>query len=193
MRIYEADILFMDFETTGAYKGNDNLPWQLGCIRMACGELRVAESFSVYLRVPAEHVFNPYAPGRWAAMRKELDEAPRLLELWPQLQPWLCGRVLSAHHVPTERTILGKVFPGGGFGPWLDTLEVVKRAYPRLPSYKLEEIMPLLGLTPRVEELAPGRAPHDAYYDACACGVLMEHILRLPGWHHATVEELATP
>ena len=37
----------------------------------------------------------------------------------------------------------------------------------------------------------PGRAPHDARYDATACALLLSHFLALPGWEQVTVQGLA--
>ena len=186
----DADILFLDFETTGSVRGHDNLPWQLGAIRMLDLELRPSEAFSLLLRVPETHPFNPYAPGRWASIRERLGASPTLVSLWPQLAPWLTGRALVAHNTPTERSILRSHFPLHRFGPWLDTLAMARCAYPGLESHKLEDLIPELGLQGRLEGLAPGLQPHDAFYDACASAVLFRHILMQPGWHHATVEAL---
>ncbi|MBP5640640.1 MAG: 3'-5' exonuclease [Victivallales bacterium] len=186
-----ADILAIDFETTGAAKGNENLPWQLGAIRINNGIIEPDASFSLFLHVPLNHQFNPYAPGRWASIRDNLAAAPEFISLWPQLAPWLTGRALLAHHAPTERSILQKFFPLHPFGPWLDTLAMAKAAYPKLNSHKLEDIIPELHLTSQVESLAPELKPHDAFYDSCACAVLFRHILSLPGWSEATIEQLA--
>lgn len=186
----DADILFLDFETTGCSQGHNNRPWQLGAIRMNQLQLNRAESFSLLLNVPDHYPFNPYAPGRWASLRSQLAAAPDFVELWPQLAPWLTGRALSAHNAATERTVLKGYFPLHHFGPWLDTLVIARCAYPQLGSYKLEDIISELGLLPQVAELAPEREPHDALYDACACAVLLRHILRQEGWQQATVEAL---
>ena len=186
----EADILAMDFELTGTARENDNLPWQLGVIRILKGAIEPNASFSLYLNVPTTHQFNPYSPGRWAALRETLAEAPDFTSLWPRLEPWLTGRALLAHHAPTERSVLQRFFPLHTFGPWLDTLEIAKAAYPKLNSHKLEDIIPELFLTEQVQSLAPGREPHDAFYDACACAVLFRHIISLPGWNRATIWQL---
>lgn len=190
MLAINADILALDFETTGAYKDNPNLPWQLGAIRILNNTLETQHAFSVFLHVPASHEFNPYAPGRWASIRDVLQDAPSLTQLWPQLHPWFTGRVLLAHNAPTEQNILNKTFPCNSFDFWLDTLTIARYAYPNLPSYKLEDLIPTLGLLPKLQETAPNLAPHDAFYDACASALLLQHILGLPGWDKATIDDL---
>ncbi|HPB10660.1 MAG TPA: hypothetical protein PLT74_05315, partial [Kiritimatiellia bacterium] len=76
-------------------------------------------------------------------------------------------------------------------GPWVDTLTLVRHTYPSLASNALDEVTDALSLRARVETLCPGRAAHDALYDACACAALLEHVLSLPGWERVTVDALA--
>ena len=176
------DYAVLDFETTGSCRGNANLPWQLGVVKMTDRRVVPEESCSFYLKVPKDHQFNPYAPGRWATIRDILAESPSLLALWPDLQPWLSGHFLVAHNVPTERTILCKTFPLHHFGPWFDTLTLTRKAYPQLSSYQLEEIIATLNILPTVQKQCPNLAPHDALFDAFAAAYLLEHLLHLPGW-----------
>ena len=191
MRASQTDLVALDFETTGTADGFLNTPWQIGLVWMSQGKVVLERSFQSLLRVPAEQPFNPYAPGRWAQLRHELAEAPTITELWPQLQPLLLGQPPVAHHAPTERTLLRQLFPFQEFGPWVDTLAIARLAFPKLPDYKLENLIPALGLEPRLQQRCPGLAPHDAYYDAVACATLLEAVLAAPGWNQARVDELA--
>ena len=187
----EVEMVALDFETTGAVDGFLNTPWQLGLVVISQGQVVLERSFQSLLRVSEEQPFNPYAPGRWAQLRQELSQAPSIVELWPQLQSLLLGHPLVAHHAPTERTLLKQLFPFQKFGPWLDTLAIARIAYPKMRDYKLENLIPALGLTPRLQQRCPSLEPHDAYYDAVACATLLEGILAAPGWNHASVTELA--
>ena len=76
------------------------------------------------------------------------------------------------------------------FGPWIDTLRIARKAWPSSPSYALEELTAWLGVRPRTDALCPGRAPHDALYDAVAAAVLLSHLLEQPEWKRITVAEL---
>jgi len=107
------------------------------------------------------------------------------------LSAWLQDRPLAAHHAATERKFLEEAFPLHRLGPWVDTLELVRIAYPRHPTHRLEELVSVLGLGARVETLCPGLAPHDALYDAVACAAVLEHLLALPHWRGVTVDDLA--
>ncbi len=180
----------VDFETTGAVAGYPVEPWQVGIVRLRAGRVCEGESFESLLRV-GERPFNPRAPGRHASLRKELAEAPAPGELWPQLSGWVTGLPLVAHNVGTERGVLSRLAPLHRLGPWVDSLALVRHAYPALGSKALEDVVSALGLAPRVRALCPGRGAHDALYDAFACAALLEHLLGLPGWERVTVEALA--
>ena len=187
----EADIVAIDFETTGSVRGQANLPWQIGMAAIHSGSLAEGCGISKYLNVPEEHHFNPYAPGRWGEMRTVLAQCPSILFSWPELSPWLLGRPLLAHNAPTERKILKDAFPMHKFGPWIDTLSMARMAYPAMESHALSDILDVLELTPQVEERCPDLAPHDAYYDAVGCACLFLHIVSLPAWHEVTLEYLS--
>ncbi|MBR6471883.1 MAG: 3'-5' exonuclease [Victivallales bacterium] len=192
IRVAECDLVALDFETTGTAEGGFlNTPWQIGLVVIANGRVTLERSFQSLLHVPEDQPFNPYAPGRWAQLRHELAQAPAITELWPQLQPMLIGHPLVAHHAPTERTLLRQLFPLQEFGPWIDTLAIARMAFPKLSDYKLENLVPALGLAPLLEQRCPGLASHDAFYDAVACATLLETVLAAPGWNHARIEELA--
>jgi len=190
----EAEITALDFETTGSVPGWPVEPWQIGLVALRGGRVVAASRTSRLLRIEAERPFNPHAPGRHAQARGALAAAPALADLWPELAAdWLAGRPLAAHNVGTERTVLKRAAPLHALGPWLDTLALARHAYPALADHALDTLIPALGLVRRLEEVCPDGAPHDAGYDACACAVLLEHLLALPGWERVTLGALAAP
>ena len=73
---------------------------------------------------------------------------------------------------------------------WVDTLPLARKIYPTLPSFALEDLVPALGLQAELARCVPNRAPHDAYYDAVACALLLIHFLSLPGWSTLTLGDL---
>lgn len=180
----------VDFETTGSVAGYPVEPWQVGVVRLRRGRVCPAESFEALLRV-GDRPFNPRAPGRHALLRDQLAAAPAPGEVWPELAEWVAGVPLVAHNAGTERGVLARLAPLHRLGPWVDTLALVRRAYPALASKALEDVVEAVGLAPRVASLCPGRGAHDALYDAFACAALLEHLLALPGWERVTVQALA--
>ncbi len=166
----------IDFETTGTVSGWPNEPWQIGLYRVD-GDRR--DYFNSYLRIDKNRPFNQFAPGRHGELRGELAKAPTLLELWEEISPWLTGVPLVAHNIGTERTILRKTAPLTKFGPWTDTLKLTRQIYPDLKRYKLEEIIRDLKLEETIRQRCQGLAPHDALYDAVACGELFLHSAKI--------------
>lgn len=186
----EADIVILDFESTGSSQGQPNLPWQLGAVHFSGGKVCPEQSFSIFLRVPPEHPFNPYTPGRWASLRDKLAAAPSLPELWPQLQPWLLGHPLGAHHAPTEKGLLQQAFPFHHFGPWVDTLTLARIAYPGLSSFQLEDLLSEFAIDRLAAAACPQLQAHDALFDAVACGYLLQFLLNQPSWQNTSLESL---
>lgn len=172
-------ITCIDFETTGSVPGYPNEPWQLGMVDVVDGAVVPDSRWETLFKV-GDRPFSPRAVGRYAEMREELAAAPAVFELWPELARRLVGVPLAAHNAGTERTVLTKLAPLTRFGPWVDTLKLGRKLYPKLASHKLGDFVCALGLQPRVDALCPGRTWHDALYDACAGAVLLEHFLALP-------------
>ncbi len=180
----------IDFESTGSVPGLPNEPWQVGVVSVPADAAVPHSSFESLLRVSPDRPFNKWAPGRHARIRAELAAAPTLPDLWPELAPRLSGPVV-AHNAGTERSLLQAAAPLHVPGPWIDTLALSRRAWPAAPSHALEDLVPALGLLPRLQALLPGREPHDALYDAAACALLLLHLLDQPGWGALSPAELA--
>ncbi len=190
MAIFDATITVLDYEGTGAVRGFSNEPWQLGMVALKGGWVDAGSLFESLLRVDINRPFNPHAPGRHALLRDRIAQAPTPLELWPRIRERL-GLPLAAHNASTEKGFLRAMAPMHRCGPWIDTLKLARRAWPGCGSYALEDLVATLGLAPRIEALCPGRAAHDALYDAVACAALLERLLQQPGWGGLTVGELA--
>ena len=172
----------LDFETTGTVAGFPNEPWQLGIVAIEDGKVLPCTKWETFFRVDAARPFSPRAPGRWAELRNELDAAPAFMETWPELAERLVGVPLVAHNAATERTVLEHRAPLTPFGPWIDTLRLVRKHWPILKSYALGDLIRTFGLERDVLALCPGRTWHDALFDACAGAVLFCHVRRLvPG------------
>lgn len=181
----------LDFETTGSVPGFPNEPWQVGAVRVgANGSFLPDGAVESLLRVDGDRPFNKWAPGRHGRLRREIASAPTLAAFWPELAPAL-GGVVAAHNAGTERSVLSSAAPLHVPGPWIDTLALSRAAWPAAPSHALEDLVPALGLLPALEALCPGRAPHDALYDAYACAMVLLRIVSGPGWSAMSPAELS--
>ena len=186
-----ATFLALDFETTGTVRGYPCLPWQLGAVSLIGGKVDLAAPrFDTLLQVPADWPFSKHAPGTHRSNREAIAAAPAFSDVWPSLHAQLSRAIPVAHNAGTERGVLAKAAPMTVYPLWVDTLPLARAIWPGLGDYTLESLIPALGLQPRLTELVPNRAPHDAYYDAVACGLLLELILSLPGWSDAPLELL---
>lgn len=190
MKTRDLTLTAIDFETTGAVRGHPDIPWQIGLVEIAggCVTGRHAETL---LHVPADRPFNPYAPGRHAALRAPLAIAPEPALCWPAWAPWLTSRPLVAHNAATEKKILRRLAPLHTFGPWIDTLRLARHLLPAAADYTLSAVCTALNLLPRLEALCPSRTWHDALYDAFASALLLETALAHPAWRDLPLETLA--
>lgn len=184
-------LVAVDFESTGHTPGYPDQPWQIGGVPMEGGEVLAGEAFESLLHVPVDRPFNPFAPGSWRLVREQLAAAPELPALWPALNDRVAGVALVAHNAATEKKFFRQAWPLHRFGPWIDTLKLARLAFPALKSFELERVVQAAGQEERLCELLPGRAPHDALYDAMACALVLAHLLRQPHWASLTVSELS--
>lgn len=179
-------IAAIDFESAGAAPGETDQPVQVGIVR-------VESLFS------AEECFTSYIacsrPVRWSAAKVHgittamLGDAPTFAELWCDLHRLLSGCVVLGHNPATEKRFLG-AFPGHGFGPWLDTLALARKALPTLPDHALGTVCETLGLTPQITNLVPGKTWHDALYDAAGSLALLRALVSGLSMQQATLRNL---
>lgn len=189
MRLCETTVTVLDFETTGSVPGFDIEPWQVGVVQLVNGRVDPQTAFESLIRVDPNRPFNAYAPGTHHLLRDEIAVAPDAADVWKKLEPLTAAVPLAAHNISVEKKFLRRMAPMHRFGPWADTLALARTAWPGAPSHKLEDLVSGIGLEPRVRELCPDRAAHDAFYDAVACAVLLEHLLTMPGWEDLPITD----
>lgn len=173
----ELPVAAIDFESAGAAPGETDQPVQVGIVR--------AESLLTPLS--ADSLFVSYIacerPVRWSAAKvhgittEKLRGAPTFVSLWPELRARLGNAAVVGHNPATEQRFL-RAFPGHGFGPWLDTLALARRALPGLGDYSLSGVCEALGLTAELRELMPGRQWHDALFDAAGSLLILRFLVK---------------
>lgn len=174
MRLSIAETRFaaIDFESAGSAPGRTDEPVQIAIAHLA-GQT-ITESLRSYVKAGS--------PVTWAARKVHgitdamIHDAPALMDLWPQIKSNMEGCWVVAHGAATERRFL-RVFPFHSFGPWVDTLDLVRAVYPGLASHALGEVIRALGLEHEAEIQSDGFRWHDAGSDAVASLVLLRHLI----------------
>lgn len=189
MLIRDCRFTAIDFESAGAGRGMTDVPVQVGVAAWS-PDGGHGGRFVSYLSCDR--------PIAWSARKvhgirdEDTAGAPALLSLWPELKPRLSGAVVVAHGKGTEKRFL-RVFPGHGFGPWVDTLLLSRAAWPEHEGHSLSGLCESRGLDASIAAMLPGGRWHDALYDAVASLVLLEHVIDTFGLADEPVETLVRP
>jgi len=172
LNIASTQFAAIDFEGAGSAPGRSEEPVQVAIAHLAGGTIRKA--LNSYVK--------PGCQVTWAAKKVHgiSDEmvagAPPLASLWPDIKRAMEGRWVVAHGAATEKRFL-RAFPFHSFGPWVDTLQLVRAAYPALPSHALGDAICALQLDRDPAIAARGFRWHDAESDAIASLVLLRHLI----------------
>lgn len=185
--IRESTFAALDFESAGERPDEAGVPIQIGIAEMTMLEITPDPHFRSYLRINR--------PVTWSASRvhgigtTDLENAPTLLSLWPEISARLAGRPVVAHGSGTEKRFL-RAFPMHGFGPWIDTLTLSRKILPALPSYALSDLGASLGLEEEALRILPGFRWHEALSDALASLLLLRRLVEIAHLGEHPVEVL---
>ncbi len=161
----------LDLETTGLSPQRDRII-EIGAV--AFGTLGTAQvkrwSSLVNPGVPV----SPGAQGVHGIRTSDLEGEPRLDEILEDFLQFLSGKILVGHKLSFDLAFIHKALGRRGRPPLenraVDTLPLVRRAFPRRRSYSLEKITQELGI--------PGSRYHRALDDAELCRQLFLRIWR---------------
>lgn len=188
VRISDIQFVAIDFESAGAVRGSTDVPVQIGvAVLDAHGEIDVSSCFVSYLAADRTVL--------WSARKvhgisdEDIVGAPTLLDVWPEVRKRMRGSWVVAHGAGTERRFL-KAFPGHGFGPWVDTLQIYRKVFPGAESYSLSFLCRQMGLEDECLRLLPEFRWHDALSDAIACLLLLKHWIASEKLEERTVDFL---
>lgn len=179
----------IDFESAGAARGKTDVPVQIGMAEWSVKNGH-AHPFVSFIRADR--------PITWAAQKvhgitsDDLADAPAFMTLWPHIKASLGNNITVAHGHGTEKRYL-RAFPAHGFGPWVDTLQLARAAWPELASHALGEVCEHFDLTQKVTSLVADKTWHDALYDAVASLILLEHLITQFNLATSPVEFLLHP
>lgn len=180
----------IDFEGTGTAPGQSDEAVQIGIAVMAPGLAPSRDFFRSYVRPGGRLTRAATAVHR--ITDTDLEGAPALSSLWPEIKSRLSGAVVVAHGAGTEKRFL-RAFPMHGFGPWIDTLALARALWPELPDHSLAAVIGACGLERDVRDVCPDLDWHDALFDAVASLALLRHCILRHMMERAVVGQLASP
>ena len=171
-----AEYAAIDFESSGFGDGGQDAPIQLGIAVMRGGEISPEDHFRTYIQPSPPRPISNAARAVHRISDADLDGAPDLMALWPEIRSRLRGRIVVAHGAGTEKRFL-RAFPLHGFNRWVDTLGLARQMFPDLPNHSLGELIRKLGQEETLTEICPDLTWHDALFDAAASLVLLRELL----------------
>lgn len=179
----------IDFESAGTAPGKTDAPVQIGtcCWSSSAG---VTDTWISYIHTDQDITWS--AQKVHGITHQDLRDAPKMMLLWPKIKRRLNNHAVVAHGHGTEKRFL-QAFPGHGFGPWIDTLQISRAAWPDLPDHSLGALCKSLGLEEKVTEIVAGKTWHDALYDAVASIILLEKIIHDFALHDSPLSTLENP
>ncbi len=169
----ELEFCAIDFESAGTASGKTDAPVQVGMVRWSL-ERGILEQWVSYIHTECDIT--------WAAQKvhgiskEDLKGAPKMAMIWPHFKNMMRGRIVVAHNCGTEKRFL-RAFPAHGFGPWVDTLQLARAAWPTLLDHSLSGLCDTLDLSSKVSDLVGERSWHDALFDAVGSIVLLDRVL----------------
>lgn len=132
---------------------------------------KITERQSFYIRpVPME--FNSYNIKIHGITPSDVEFCPTFSELWPQIRPYLDGRLVIAHNTSFDINALCATLDENDIEyptfDYLCTVKLSREAYPELDSHKLNNLCDALGIS---------FSHHDACDDAYACAMVLMRIM----------------
>lgn len=155
------DFLAVDFETANETRGS---ACAVGVVLVRGGQV-VAEGSTL---INPETYFNPYCSAVNGIEQCDVQTAPTLPALWPELSALLEGQMVVAHNASFDISVLRNsaaryaVSDGPTFEV-LCTYRMARATWPNLPSYSLGYVAPSVGITFK---------HHEAGDDARACALV---------------------
>lgn len=174
----------IDFETTGLSAARERIV-EIGALRFTPGQ----PEFQTFARLVNPGIPIPEVVIAIHGIRNEdVAEAPAFAQLAPELNQFLEGAILLAHHAAFDVAFYTCELRRAGIEPQpvlvLDTYHLARKVFPVAPSYKLTALLEHLNIP------MEGQA-HRALPDSLACARLFEACLQaLPEGPATTLAEL---
>ncbi len=155
------DFTAIDFETATE---KSNSACSVAVVEVRDGE--VTGEFSTLIR-PPRLAFSPFNVRIHGITREMVEHERDFAGIWPELRPFLEGRIVFAHNAPFDMGVLKSSLLANHIEPpnfyHCCTVQISRRAWPQLPNHKLDTMGSFLHVDFR---------HHDALEDARACAAI---------------------
>lgn len=174
-----SDIEFtaIDFESTGFRDDGTDEPIQIGMASMGGMEIQKESFFRSFISLKRERPIENSSHRIHRITDLDLENAPKLDELWPIINNYLSGKVVVAHGAGTEKRFL-RAFPMHGFKLWIDTLQLARKIMPKAENHSLGALIEEIGVDEEIAKYCPNLTWHDALFDSVASLVLLKELLK---------------
>ncbi|MBN1193364.1 MAG: DNA polymerase III subunit epsilon [Coriobacteriia bacterium] len=149
---FEEEVVILDLETTGFDPSGDHI---IEAAALIARGPEVIDRFSSLIRPP---VPIPQETTHLTGIDDvAVAGAPPVESVGAALAGFVGDRTIVAHNAAFDRTFLERngFGPSRMPGPWIDSLELVRLALPRLRSHRLSDLARAFGLEPGREHRAP--------------------------------------
>ncbi|MBP5182485.1 MAG: 3'-5' exonuclease [Lentisphaeria bacterium] len=167
-----------DIETTGMSPSRDRIV-EIGAVRV-----EVDGTFTRFETLVNPSVPIPPAVSRIHGITDEMvKNAPKFTEAGYAFQDFVRGSRLVAHNARFDLSFMQESFARTGL-PLLkngayDSIVLIKKAYPGMPSYSLPALVQAWGLGASLDAARPHRAGYDAEVTMEAFGMAMRRLVDL--------------
>ena len=172
------DFVAIDFETATS-------KWTSICSMGICvvENNKIVETKGMLFK-PVPFEFNDYNIAIHGITPYMVWDKPKFCDLWEEIKPYLDGKTVIAHNASFDVVALKRTLDMFGINPptfdYLCTVKLSQKAYPELPSHKLNALGDALGIN---------FSHHTACDDAYACAMVLLHIIKDFGVN--SIEEIA--
>ncbi|MCR4719271.1 MAG: 3'-5' exonuclease [Firmicutes bacterium] len=161
------DFVAIDFETATS-------SWTSICSMGICvvENNKIVETKGMLFK-PTPFEFNEYNIAIHGITPQMVWDKPRFCDCWDKIKPYLDGKLVIAHNASFDIGALKKTLDLFGIAlptfDYLCTVKLSQKAYPNLPSHKLNALGEALGIQ---------FSHHTACDDAYACAEVLLHIIK---------------
>ena len=175
-----SDIEFttIDFESTGFGDDGTDEAIQIGLATMRGMEIQKESFFRSFISPKKSRDIGNSTLCVHRITDLDLENAPKLNDLWPIINNALSGKVVVAHGAGTEKRFL-RAFPMHSFKPWIDTLQLARKIMPKAKNHSLGTLVEEIGAVNEIKEYCPDLKWHDALYDSVASLVLLLSLIHI--------------